>query len=77
MLYKKIHRQYLRQFRKGRMFRGKYRGDVFESGVYKITSRPYIDSGEIWIDCGTSSVGLIDLSLSNVQFRDGEVIWLD
>lgn len=37
MLYKKTHRQYLREFKVGRRYR--YEGD----GVYEITRKPYID----------------------------------
>lgn len=37
MLYKKVHRQFLRQFWKGRKFR------IFGDEVYEVTSKPYIE----------------------------------
>ena len=36
MLYKKIHRQYLREFRKGRRFK-------LDGEIYKIIKKPFID----------------------------------
>lgn len=39
MLYKKIHRQFLREFRVGREFKF---FDVLEE-VYEVTQKPYID----------------------------------
>ena len=43
MLYKKIHRQYLREFKKGRRFK-------YYDGSYnvrdEVTSKPYIDYSE-------------------------------
>lgn len=44
MLYKKIHRQYVREFWVGRRFKCKGFGDI-----YRITSKPYIESGGRWI----------------------------
>ena len=45
MLYKKIHRQYLRQFRIGRWFKYKY-----SRTVYEVTSEPHISQGCIWLE---------------------------
>ena len=42
MLYKKIHRQYLRQFRVGREFKYKFKSDNY-SVVCKVTKKLYID----------------------------------
>lgn len=44
MLYKKIHRQYLRQWRIGRRFK-------IDSGlVYEVTREPFIDEGfQVWL----------------------------
>ena len=44
MLYKKIHRQYLRQLWKGRKF--KYDGEVYE-----VTRKPYIEGSNIRTCC--------------------------
>ena len=46
MLYKKIHRQYLRKWKVGRRFRHEKYGNV-----YRITREPYIDGRYITIDC--------------------------
>ena len=45
MLYKKIHRQYLRKWRIGRKFK-------YNRHVYEVTKKPYIDieRGSIRID---------------------------
>lgn len=43
MLYKKIHRQFLREFREGRRFKCENFGDI-----YRIISKPYIDSRGWW-----------------------------
>ena len=42
MLYKKIHRQYLREWRIGRKF------DIINGNVYEVTKEPYI--GEYYIN---------------------------
>ena len=42
MLYKKVHRQHLREFRKGRKFKYDYH-------VHEVTKEPYIYGGSIWI----------------------------
>lgn len=46
MLYKKIHRQYLREFRKGKRFK-------LDDEVYKIIKEPFIDypSPRICVKC--------------------------
>ena len=45
MLYKKIHRQYVKEFREGR----KFKCEEFGDDVREITSKPYIDSRGWWI----------------------------
>ena len=47
MLYKKIHRQYLREWRKGRGFRFDNSGEECE-----IIRGPYIRDNYIWVDFG-------------------------
>ena len=47
MLYKKVHRQYLRQFRIGREFKYEFCG--FPE-VCKVTGKPYIGGNYIQID---------------------------
>ena len=44
MLYKKIHRQYLREFRLCRRFKCEDFGDI-----YRIISKPYIEARGWWI----------------------------
>lgn len=43
MLYKKIHRQYLREFRKGRKFKYTHNPDI-------IIIKLYIEEGGIWLN---------------------------
>ena len=45
MLYKKIHRQYLKEWRVGRKFKCKSR-----FGVFEITGKPYIFGRHIRVD---------------------------
>ena len=47
MLYKKVHRQHLREFKVGRKF--KY-DDGGGSKVFEITSKPHIEGDYIWVD---------------------------
>ena len=42
MLYKKIHRQYLREWRVGREF--KY------YNIHRVTRKPHIEGSYIWMD---------------------------
>lgn len=70
MLYKKTHRQYLREFRKGREFK-------FNDGneeVYKIFDEPIIDEYNelIWVDC----MNLISL-YSGQLLHKNYIIWLN
>ena len=66
MLYKKIHRQYVREFRMGRRFR--YKGCRFE-----ITGKPYIDFTFIWI------AGCWELinTVSGRLWNKDRITWLD
>ena len=43
VLYKKVHRQYLREFKKGRKFK-------YDNKVHEIIKEPYIDETYICID---------------------------
>lgn len=66
MLYKKIHRQYVKEFQVGRKYR-------FEGGeVYKITTSPYIGSCFIFI---------VDWELINIVsgrlWNKDRIEWLD
>lgn len=81
MLYKKIHRQYLREFKKGREFRV---GD----DVYKVNGKPYIKGGYIYSvvsgDNAWPLIPLVDAPKSIYYYPDkGERIdedyieWLD
>lgn len=45
MLYKKIHRQYIREFRTGRKYKCMYSGKA-----YKVAEKPYIKLGCIWLE---------------------------
>ena len=42
MLYKKVHRQFVKEFRVGREFK-------YSNKIFKITSKPYIDYSEGYI----------------------------
>ena len=65
MLYKKVHRQYLREFKVGRELR--FFGCKF---VIKITKEPNIQGSYIWLN----EWGLISL-VTGIIIRDAE--WLD
>ena len=79
MLYKKIHRQFLREFRIGRKFEHKSStGGVF--GVYEVTGKPYIcwryiKVNEIdYSDEGTEdSIVVLNLNSGKIY----EITWLD
>ena len=68
MLYKKIHRRYLKQFRVGRKF--KFKGLTEE---YEITREPrigaYYISTDRWL--------LIELPSGKMTLHDGYITWLD
>ena len=72
MLYKKIHRQYLRMWRIGREFK-------FEGKVYKITAKPYIEENYISIDClgEYSSYRLIQFSSGHVWKENDSEEWIE
>lgn len=78
MLYKKIHRQYLRQFRVGR----KYRFAGFKK-ICKITKEPFIHKYDkrriyIMIDRGGILSHSVILSLcSTSRLYDNIITWLD
>ena len=54
MLYKKIHRQYVKEFRVGRKFRDSF------GEVYEITQKPQIDRDSIW-------ARMLDISISSTH----------
>ena len=79
MLYKKYHRQYVREFREGRKFehRGSA-GGVF--GVYEVIGKPYISGRYIQVDeIDYSDEGTEEDSI--VVLNNGkmicEITWLD
>ena len=70
MLYKKIHRQYLREFKKGRKFK-------FNDGseeVYEIFDEPLVDEDDelIWVD----GMSLISLYSGRLLHKD-YITWLN
>ena len=71
MLYKKIHRQLVRECRRGRKF--KYGNDVL---VYKITKEPYID-GHILIDVITRYNEYPGKKLITTTNKESGWVWLD
>lgn len=73
MLYKKIHRQHLREWRIGRRFR--FYDDV-NNWAYKITSEPYIKDNYIVILRGSTYNILIDLYDGKMCYKD-KVVWLN
>lgn len=84
MLYKKIHRQYVREFRRriGRKFKYEWCG----GGVYKVTSEPFIDpSGDgIYVKFDDNDqfkwplISMIDNYYSiGVRLGKDYITWLD
>ena len=67
MLYKKTHRQYLREWRLGRRF--KYRGS---GDVGKVATKPNMTSKYIWV----AGYDLISLVTGKLHYKD-RVTWLD
>lgn len=78
MLYKKIHRQYLREFRVGRKFM--LRNEIFEI-IKEVIKKPYISRNRIWIDTSSTNrqMELIRLRLhfSGWRWYKEEITWLD
>ena len=66
MLYKKIHRQYVKEFREGRQFRFK------NEEIFTIITKPGIDRDFIWID----SWVLIDITTGQIKHKNN-IIWLE
>ena len=74
MLYKKIHRQHLREWRVGRRF--KYKVDGRLGGVYQVhTGRPQIVMRRIRCIC-VDSWCIIDICDGRFTGRD-RIEWLD
>lgn len=67
MLYKKIHRQYVKEFRKGRKYK-------FFS-VWEVIKEPYIDEG--YIKIGISRYGVEDKVVDTLMSIVGgySVLW--
>ena len=65
MLYKKVHRQYIRQFRIGRKFR-------FFGDVHEVAEKPYIENNTILVN----GVDLIPLYSGRLLNRS-VFVWLD
>lgn len=63
MLYKKIHRQFVREFRVGRRFRRRYNAEI----IYEVTGKPNINYSEgcICVKCEGSINGRWDLVVIN------------
>lgn len=80
MLYKKVHRQFVREFRVGRKFKYKNSsgGGVF--GVYEVTRKPYICGRSIKVneinnyDEGTYDL-IVDLDSGKMIYD--YITWLD
>ena len=70
MLYKKIHRQYLREFKRGRKF--KIRNINCKGKVYEVTKEPIIGRVAIWID----GMDLISFYSGKIRYKD-EFKWID
>ena len=70
MLYKKIHRQYIRKFRKGRKYM--FPGD---NVVREITKKPYIEKHGNCIN--TDCWFLISFSTGRLLFNKDDFEWLD
>ena len=71
MLYKKIHRQYVKEFRVGRKY--KLYGD--DDVVCEIAGKPYIDIEGSCIN--TDCWFLISLSSGRLFFNKDDFEWLD
>ena len=80
MLYKKIHRQYLREFKVGRKFSVGNMFDFFQ-GIFEVAREPYISVGEeyIRVSChpGGCALNLIDMHShkGRIQHKD-HITWL-
>lgn len=75
MLYKKYHRNYLKQFRKGRRF--KFREDVDNGNVYGVTCKPYIEKNYNgnYINISITRWYLISLVSGKIVLRN--ITWLN
>ncbi len=65
MLYKKTHRQYVKEFREGRQF-------WFKNELFTVITKPGIDRDFIWID----SWVLIDITTGQIKHKNN-IEWLD
>lgn len=71
MLYKKTHRRYLREFRKGRKF--KVNGNIYRVAEEK----PYIELGNIFID-GWCLIPIVGDCSGKVWYKfDYDLEWLN
>ena len=68
MLYKKIHRQYVREFRIGR----KFKHDSSSNVVCEVIKEPIIGRVAIWID----GMDLISFYSGKIRYKD-EFKWID
>ena len=66
MLYKKIHRQYLREFRKGRRFK-------WFGSTEVVTKNPDIDGNYIWV----GDLFLIHLPSGRIRHKNDIITWLE
>ena len=73
MLYKKFHRQFIRQFWKGRKFRFNDGGNIYE-----VTFGPYISwTGNIVVDISNRDAWrIIRLSTGKLRYKDN-IEWLE
>ena len=69
MLYKKIHRQYVKEFRRGRKY--EY-DDGCDSKVFEITRKPQIVENFIWV----GNLYIIPLFSGQLLYKE-EITWLD
>ena len=76
MLYKKVHRQYLREFREGRKFKD-------NSNIYEVTRKPYINEDYIQIDVdngyfGDRCIAVIALYSGKMWYKyKSDITWLE
>ena len=72
MLYKKVHRQYLREFRTGRKFKF-YDDNIIN---FNVTREPYFVGRMVCIDENRGNCKAV-LSILSGRVKNKEIVWLD
>ena len=67
MLYKKIHRQHVKEWRLGREF--KY------YNIHRVTKKPHIEGSYIWMD-GWHLISIRGIHLGQIHYKE-KITWLD